>query len=374
MSALTKINGVWVNVNDLYVKRSGTWTKASEAYTRINGTWTLASAQAPAPPSAPVLSLEVKRDATDSPVRQWLRIGAVYPAGSDVARIRRIRVLWGGQNADTLSTQFGNNFITAQDDQYIFEPWSEWYYHIGKNGETEAQVGELPSPRFRTDSSVETFKQYPVNAVGSLSGNTRYYVGAWTLDSYGQWSTGVELSILVPAAGEPANHVVQKESYFTPWDAGTNQSTVFTQGDLNTRPLGPVSYGTWFYGNQITSAVGSGGTPNITQAGLRMTRNDDAFNATANVWVFWHGVAGTTGTFVPTSERKNLTKVGTIAKGQTSTFQLPDSFLTHYNTEIKGLGVAYDTSATSAADYLSIKGLDQDLRSGELHLKWTETV
>lgn len=369
MAALVKINSTWVNVADMWTKSSGTWVKASEAYLKNAGVWTPVHASAPAPPASPILSLEIIRNTISGDIHQWLKVGARYPLSVDLPRLARIRVLWGGSDSSTLSTQFGNNFINGRDSDWSQEPWSDWYYHADSEGKTAFA---------RTDTSVETFKQYPLNpgtTLDVLAGNRTYYVGAWSLDTFGQWSAGVTNSIFVPTAGSPPNTEVRKEARFLPFASGTSSQGVFTEGNLETRPASGVKYGCWFYGNQITSNVGSGGPPTITNARIHMTRTtDDGFLPTSNVYAFWHTDNTTSGAFVPTSDRHNITLIGTIAKGQTVDLTLPDSFKDNYNSDIKGLGIAYETSTNAAGDYSIIKGLDQDSRSGELHLNWTESV
>lgn len=379
MAGLVKRNGIWVNASDIYVRRSGVWTLVQQGYVKINGVWTLGHAKAPAPLAPPVLSLQVIRDsyATNIPggqvnhVYQYIKVGARFPTGSNEPSLRRIRVLYGG-TSNALTNQFGDTFVSEPTNGYPNEAFSEWYFNVDPVNESGVAFPNAA----RDDSSIETFKNYPVNATvthDNLPGNNQYYFGAWCLDQYGQWSAGTFSNIFVPKPTSDLSTDVKKEAFFYPIASGSITGSTYTEGDLITRPAGPTQWGVWYFGNQITNSVGSGGAPTITTAKVRITRADDAGQATGNVYAFWH-THGPLGEIVPTGDRMNITLIGTIAKGQTKVFDLPSSFNAHYNTEVKGLGLAYNTGANNASDYITVIGSSSDYRSGELHLTWTENV
>lgn len=375
MTALQKINGVWVNAQDIYLKQSGSWNRVNSGYYKTGGVWTPFHQLAPDPLSSPLISLQEVSPRTDT---RYIKVGIRYPASGNEGRLRLIRVV-GSSDSTAITNYNGKGYFGLNDYDWPYEAWSDWFYNVPN---PNSAVGQAPAGSARSDSSSYTYKAFKPNFDQDhklLTGGQQWYFGAWTQDDYGQWSTGVYANLFVHKTSGTSANFVTKEVIIAPRDSGTMQSSVFTPGDLHTDPNAPIKHGAWFYGNQITDSVGQNGSPTIDWAKIRVTRDDTTVPGVtnSNVWLYWHTtntLSGNIGQNVPVADRNNITNVGTIAPGQTKTFDVPSTFFSHMNSEMKGIGIAYNTSSTSIADIVSIKGKYSDIRSGELHIHWDEAV
>lgn len=349
MTSYVKVDGSWTSVLRPSVKIVDVWYPAKAVYVKVGSAWQLSYEYDVTPSAAPELSLEI----IDG---RFIKVGARLPGISNDPDLSMIRVLV--SRTGQPSTYNGSGFLASSDKDYPGESWSDWEYQTSK----------------RPDSSLWTYKQYPYNPDSNtnLPGDKFYWFAAWSKDKNENWSQGTFTKIYKPKDGNTRDSVVTKEANFSASFAGSaqNNGTGYVPGDL-TQSDSPRWNGFWFYQNKITDSVGDQGTPTIKSARVRVSRSDDGGQPTANVNLFWHTARTPEEMPVPNASRFNITTVGTINKGETKWFDLPNSFLSHLDTQTNGLGLAY---GIQASDYLVAKGLGLDQRSGELNVVWEEAL
>ena len=356
MALYQMIDGEYVEITRRpYVKRNGVYVPVREAWVRQAGVYNRAFEFDQTPSSPPELSLQW----IDT---RYLKVGVTLPGGAD-SDLKRIRVLV--SRKEMPSTQFGAGFIYEEDDNWQREPWSDWYYN-DSNPDTRA-----------TDHGASNewdYKQYPVNPTANtnLPGGQYYYVAAWSEDKNGNWSTGTFQKIWKPKEGNTAAKVINKEANFQANSAGSAglNGAGYTDGDLIVRET-PRSNGFWFHGNQFTSSIGDQGAPTVKSAKIRVTRKNDGGQPLANVRLFWHGKATTAEMPLLDGNQQETALLGTIAKGETKWFDIPESHYGNFNTDIKGFGLVY---GIQASDYLEVAGLATDIRCGEVNVVWEEAL
>lgn len=349
-----KINGVWTLVTRPYVKRGGVWMPVQEVWVKESGVWTKSWYYDVTPPQQPEISLQIVDN-------RYIKVGLRSPSSSNDPQLQRMRLLY-RDDGKFPSTQFGSYEIKGSDNDYPNEEWSNFWYN---NSNPTTHGGH-------SDSSVFVYKQYPLNPTSktNLPGGKYYYFGAWAEDKAGNWSAGTQKAIYMPKEGVKAAPEIYKEMRALPISAGSLNlnGVTFTPGPV-TANASPRSNGIWYLGNRITDSVGSQGTPTFSTAEIRVTRLNDTGQPTANVQLYWHGHATPGDVPIPSSDQNDPTVVGTINKGQTKTFNIPSSWHSLLNTQIKGFGLRY---GENAQDYISCADLGTDMRCGEVHLIWKE--
>ena len=355
MGVFIKVNDAWTPAQRVYVKRNGVWRPGEKVFVRESGTYQLGYEYDKTPSAVPELSLQIVDN-------RYIKVGARLPGNSDDADLKRVRVL---VSRTQMPTAFnGSGFVLDATNGWPDEPWSDWFFH-GTNPVKKSTT--------RPDSSAFTYKNYPPNPTDStnLPGGQWYYFAAFSEDMNGNWSAGVFTQVWMPKEGVKADNVISKEANFQANSAGSVgvDGASFVSGDLVMRD-NPRSNGLWFHGNKITEAIGEKGTPTIKNAKIRVTRGDDVGETAANVRLFWHKSTDS-GTRVHDADQNDITKIGTIGKGETKWFDIPGSYFSHFNTEIKGFGLSY---GIQSSDYLVASGLATDLRCGEVNVVWEEAL
>jgi len=367
------IDGVWVQASHVYVKQNGVWVSATDAYVRRAGVWTPAYEYDVIPPNPPEVTLNVVEDfdtikGVKTLKTRYLRVGTRLPGSSNDkdARLTRVLTTYAGKPP---TTQFGGTYTSTPDRDWTGEPWSEWRYN---------QYGN------HNDTSNYTYKQWPVNAAAGtiIKGDTTYYFGAWSLDANGNWSTANQASIHVAKASVDMANVIVKEARIQPNQSGSWRSTGYVNGDL-VQQKSPRSQGLWMYGNQFTDSIGAqttkGEAIRIKSAQILIRRADDTGAANANIYLFWTPYTSTNvlpavGSAV---ERHEITKLGTLAKGQAKWFELPQKFKDNLNTQVKGMGLDWKDPIKADAfpeDYSQVVSIGANLRCGEVHIVWEEEL
>ena len=382
MPLYQNINGVWTLCQKPYVKRGadGVWQVAQEAWVKRSGTWVNAYDADVTPPNPPELTLQIVEDfATIKGQKtlqsRWIKVGVRLPGttNDDDAKLIRVLTNFAGKPP---TTQFGGTYTTTPDDTYPKEPWSDYYYNdLGKGGWGH------------NDTSALIYKQWgdgPNPTSGTImKGDKDYFFTAWSLDNSGNWSVAVPATIHVPKDSVDAKNTITKEARFQANSGGSWRTAGFQWGDL-IQQKSPRSQGLFFYGNQITEAMGQQGTIKVKSAQIRIVRegnDEDHGNADANVYLFWT-TYNTSGDLPNPNAaggitRHDITKVGTLAKGQGKWFDLPESFYPDLNKNIKGMGLDWkhpDKADAFPADYSRMVAVGQNLRCGELHVVWEETL
>jgi hypothetical protein len=107
--------------------------------------------------------------------------------------------------------------------------------------------------------------------------------------------------------------------------------------------------------------------------------DEDNGAATANVYLYWTSYGSTAD--LPAKgnpiTKHEITKLGSISKGTGKWFDLPASFLPDLNNNIRGMGLDWiDPIKANAApnDYSRMVAVGQNLRCGEIHVTWEETL
>lgn len=371
MTVHMKIGGSWVEASRPYLKRSGLWTPVKEVYVKRSGSWVKAYEYDVTPPNPPEISLElVKTTYTANGKQQTGRHVKVGVRGSAVSHdptLKRIRVLttYAGKAPTTYA---GGTYHSTPDKQWPDEPWSEYYYN-----------GYLGAPSSLKNSSTYVEREFPVNATNKTVVEPGvHHFTAWSEDINGNWSVGTAASITVPKNLKADRDFVLKEGRFQPNTTGTwnvTSSSWAGTGTMTAR-VNPDMRGLALYGSRLNDAVGLRGTPTIRSAQIYVIRDNDDGEAQANVHAFWSSqgsVGGISGTLLT----NGMTKLGTIGKGERKWFQLPESWYSSFNNNLKSIGFNFkDPSfATSQpADYASFIGNDVDVRAAELHIVWEEAL
>lgn len=373
MALYQNINGVWTLCNKPYVKKNGAWQVVDQAWVKRSGTWVKAYDGDVLPPNPPEITLTVFDDfdtvkGQKKLITRYIKVGARLPGVANDDDLRMIRVLT-TMNGKPPTTQFGGTYTRTPDSTYPNEPWSDWKYNeYGGHG----------------DSSVIIQKQWPVNygAGQIIPSDTTYYFTGWALDNSGNWSVSTPTQIHIAKASIEMPNVVTKEARFQANSGGSWRNAGFQSGDL-IQQNSPRSQGLFFYGNQISDAMGSQGSISVKSAQIYLKRENaaggDTGVANANIYLYWTGYK--TAQDLPNAggalNRNEITKLGTIAKGDGKWFKLPDEFYNNLNNGIKGLGLAFMDPIKASAlpnDFSRITAVGQNLRCGELHVTWEETL
>jgi hypothetical protein len=285
-------------------------------------------------------------------------------ANDDDAQLVRVLTTYNGKPP---TTQFGGTYTSTPDTTYPNEPWSEWRYNDygGHN-----------------DTSVEVFKQWPLNYGDGqiIPGDKDYFFTAWALDNSGNWSAPTAAQIHIPKDSVDAANTITKETRFQANSGGSWRSAGFQSGDL-IQQKSPRSVGLWFYGNQITEAMGASGAVTVKGAQIHIRRENDGGAANANVYLFWTNYAVQGDLPNPSAPggitKHEITKLGQLAKGQDKWFDLPDSYFDNLNSNVKGMGLDWKDPVkadASANDFSQIMSVGSALRCGELHVVWEEKL
>lgn len=359
-----KDNGVWVTVTRPYTKRNGSWTPAREVWVKRSGTWVRSFEYDTTPPPSPLISLEnvyptlsggttLVGPTVNNP--NHIKLGVKIP-GAHVAEVRMIRVLstYAGKAP---TTQYGGTYTGAPDDNWPNEPWSDWQFNGTKDTSTMRYKTWTPSAKMYTQ----------------VPGGRTYYFSAWALDDAGLWSAPTHASIYVPKTGVETANVVQKEARFLP-----NFTASYTGGALDIGEMrqqaSPLSRGVLGYGSKLQDAI-LGGSANVSikAANLLLFRTDDGGAAQANIYAGITDKGYTSDYGTPTAS--DVTKLGTLGKGESKWFPLPETMYTNLKTTGRGfLFAAKDPIKAAAAsnDFSVLRSNATAVRSGELHVVWSE--
>lgn len=356
MTVYQKIADVWVEVQRPYARRNGVWVPATDVYVKRSGSWVRAYEYDKTPSSPPEISLQIISN-------RYIKLGIRIPGAAD-PDVKRVRVLASRKEMPT--TQFGVGYLYEEDADWKGESWSDWYFNGANPVKSGANHG--------ADTTDWDYKQYPPNPTDStnLPGGQWYYFAAWSEDMNGNWSVGTYTKVWMPKEGVKADKVILKEANFQASGAGSAgvNGASYVVGDLVVRES-PRSDGFWFHGNKFTASIGEQGAPTVKNAKIRVTRSNDTGQATANVRLFWHGEVSSADLPMNDSLMNNITLLGTINKGETKWFDIPTTYFSHFNTEIKGFGLVY---GVQASDYLVVSGLATDMRCGEVNVVWEEAL
>lgn len=370
MALYQNINGVWTLCQKPYVKRGGVWQVAEEAWVKRSGTWVNAYDADVTPPNPPEITLQVSEDfdtikGQKTLKTRFIKVGVRIPGTANDPDARLTRVL-STYNGKPPTTQFGGTYTSASDDSYPNEPWSEWRYNDYGGHD---------------DTSLVISKQWPRNAVPGtiIKGDETYYFTGWSLDNSGNWSAATPASIHIPKNSVDMPNVITKEARFQANSGGSWRTAGFQSGDL-IQQKSPRSQGLFFYGNQITDAIGEKGPAAIKSAQIYIKRTNDTGSATCNMYLFWtaYGNASTLPNPVTNDlDRNEVVKIGQLAKNQGAWFDLPESFYDNMSSDIKGMGLAWkDPIKADAApnDFSEVVAVGTNLRCGEIHVVWEETM
>src|SRR4051812_12998035 len=333
MALYQNINGVWTLAQRPFVRRNGAWVGCEEAWVKRSGTWVRAFGFDTTPPNPPVIDLQIVEDfdtikGVKTLQSRWIKVGVSLAGASNDPDARLTRVLT-TYNGKAPTNHESATYTSGPDNTYPNEPWSEWRYN---------EFGG------HNDTSVPIYKQWPRNPTTGtkIKGDDTYYFTGWALDNSGNWSVATSAQIHVPKDSVDVANVVTKEARFQANGGGSWRTAGYQSGDL-IQQKSPRSQGLWFYGNQITDAMGTQGAITVKSAQIRIARRNDTGAANANVYLFWtayHNVADLPAAAAPGGITKNeITKLGQLAKGQAKWFDLPTAYFNNLNSGIKGLGL-----------------------------------
>jgi hypothetical protein len=373
-----KVDGVWTTVKHPFVKRNGIWVQSDHVFIKdpVTHDWKEAFHFDKVPSNPPEMTLNLVEDWQNHELKsRWIRVGIRLPGAlhDPEARLTRVLTTYAGKAP---TTPLGGTYTEAPDSNFPNEPWSEWRYN---------------NYGVHKDTSLYAYKQWPRNAQGNftITPDKDFHFGAWSLDNDGNWSVGVQAMIHTPKPTVKANNIIYKDARFQPnssgsWRKGTSAGSGSLSGNL-LQQSNPQSQGLWFYGNQFTDSIGShttAGEERITvqKAQILIRRANDSGAANANVYLFWNEYPGSAA--LPGSNNseiitKEVTKLGTLAKGQQKWFDLPESYYGDLNTKIKGLGLDCKDPVKATAfaqDYSEVVSTSANLRCGEVYVQWKEEL
>lgn len=358
MTVYQKVAGVWQPASVVYIKVNGVQTLVDDAYVKVAGTWRNAHHYDVTPPPPP----EIVASIVDLSKGSYISLGVRMPGMSNRTDIRRIRVLT-TYAGDFPTSQFGGTFTPQAADGWPGEPWSEWRYN---------SFGD------HNDTSIITYKKWPRNAAATsyLVAGRDYHFSAWAEDFYGNWSAVTSIKVVGPKKGVDSANISRKVARFQPQSGGVYNGSSFVSGEL-VQSASPYRFGIYFYGHQISEAIGQNGTPNVTGGQILVSRYDDPGSASANVYLYWHSYP-TAGDLTFPMTRHETTKLGTIAKGESKWFSLPTTFLNDLEgNTLKGFGFFNQDPAKASAfadDYSELKAVTDAQRAGEVVISWTEAL
>ena len=372
MAIYQKVNGVWTVCQRPYVLVNGVWTGANAAYVRRSGTWTRGYVYDVTPPNPPEIDLSIVEgyavvQGQKQLQSRWINVGVSIPGSANDPQVKLARILttYAGKPP---TTPLGGTYTSAPDSTWSDEPWSDWRYNdFGSHN----------------DTTNVTVKQWPRNASAGtiIKGDTTYYFSGWSQDHKGNWSAAVNTSIHVPKDSVDYPRVIIKEARFQPNAAGSWAINAggYTDGELLQASQPHSSVGVWFYGQQFSTSIGSQGKPTIRSAQIYIRRLNDDGNATANIYLGWTpypsiGGLPAAGTAL---DKREVTKLGTLAKGQGAWFDLPASFWGDLAANVKGMCLDYKDPVKGVpypADYSLVASVADNLRCGETHVVWEESL
>jgi hypothetical protein len=364
-----KVDGAWVQASRAYVLRNGVWTSVSEAWVKSAGVWKKAFTYDATPPLPPEITLSISEDRSGAKLlSRWIRVGVRIPGAANDPNVQKVRILT-NYEGKAPTTVDGGTTTKQPDSTYPDEWWSEWRYN---------QWG------VHKDTSAYVYKQWPRNASGRyiIPGDKTYFFTGWTMDQDGNWGTPTAASIKVPKSAVDAPNIVIKEATLRPTQSGSWTSAGFQSGNL-IQQRNPTSTGLWFYGTQFVDSIGAQTSSSehikVKDAQIWVSREDDDGQANANIYLFWTDYGSVAA--LPAAGigivRHEPTKIGTLAKGQADWFTLPAAYYDNLNKSIKGLGLDGIDPVKAAAfpeDYSSVKSQAAELRCGQVHITWQETL
>lgn len=371
MTVHFKIAGEWTQITRPYVKINDVWTPVKEVWVKRSGVWTKSFEYDITPPPPPLLSVELietkyTEQVSGKTVTKYgrhLKIGTRSSTGHD-PDIKRIRILSTYANAAP-TTQFGGTYTSTPDKTYPNEPWSDWHFN-GYGGSSLSK-----------ETNLWRYKTWPRSATtaSQLAAGTHYFT-AWTEDHEGNWSVGNGISFTVPKNVTDEVINIRKDARFQAQYAGTIAATGYSAGQLFQRSS-PYGYGVWMYNDSIRVLVGQQGAADVRTAQIYVQRAVDDGAATSNVYLWWHDYANPGALPAPGSVvRRNITKLGTIGKGESKWFTLPATHVAAIEARsLRGFGLYYKDPAKAtvmADDYTVIKSIDETVRTGEVRLIWVE--
>lgn len=345
-----KVNGAWVPAVRPYVKRSGVWTPVREGYVKDAGVYKTFYKYDNTPPHPPELTMQIIDE-------RYFRIGARIPTDQGADQVKEIRVLV--SRTAYPSGPLGSGFVAKPSTVYPNEPWSSFFYNHADGNSDHGPVTDYD------------FKEYPPQASAATNiASGPYYFSAWSQDFDGNWSSVVNHEVTMPKAGVNARNIIIKEANFQVKEAGSTgqDGLTYVQGDVTARDA-PRSNGVWFHGNQFSSSIGFQGNPTVKGARIRIARagNDGGQNV-ANVRLFHHN----TYEFVsPFQDFDDATIVGTLTRGETKWFDIPEAWWPLLNKQIRGFGLRF---GSNASDTITALGQSDYIRCGEVNVVWEEAL
>jgi hypothetical protein len=361
-----KIAGVWTTVNRPYIQLNNIQVPIKEVWVKRSGIWEQSYEYDVTPPDIPLVSLELVEttywDEGKKRTGRHIKVGVRSPLSNHDEDLKMIRVLT-TYNDKAPTTQYGGTYTSKPDDNDPDEPWSDFSFN-GHNGSKQGK-----------DSSVWRYKTWPRNANNSsaLEGQRDYHFTAWAQDLNGNWSAANPAVKHVPRANADGSDATVYEGRFQANGAGSIVSGNYTAGPL-VQASSPKSYGIWFYGTQM-NRIGAQGTAKVRTAQIYVSRVDSDGPTSSNIYLYWHeyGSNGALGTPVV---RKGETKIGTLAKDESRWFDVPANMIEKMESrDLVGFGLySQDINKASAFanDYSMVSSLTDNLRSGEVHVVWTE--
>lgn len=355
-------SGVWTKPKDIYVKNAGVWKSAQTVRQRQAGVWQIMDNNVIPPIQSVMVNLEMVTGT--SPVKhRYFHVGVNLSDAADNPNLDSIDVLV--SKSGYPSSPNSQGWVTQAADRYPDEEWSN--FKFGGNS-----------------TNVEKWKNYPAGASPEggdvLAGGTTFYVSAFPKDIRGVYGDPTKRAITTPTDFSD-NGVRKLIARFTPTTIQTlygNDGVTWIPDryDVGTNNGDNVYF---FYGNNISSTLGTFNQPTVTQAQLYLYRNaSDGIGpaGAANVWSGEHTMTAPTTDvdFEVLNNSFGQTQLGTLLSGEGKWFDLPDGQLDVLaDNSTKGILLHASGNPTNLSNQYRLTKTERIPRQGELQITWTET-
>lgn len=363
MPVYKKQGDVWTPAARVYTKVDGVYRPADQVWVKYNGAWTKAHEYDVTPPPAPILNIDlVEYDGAG----RHLVVG-VSPNVADPG-LRRVRVLT-TYMGKMPTTQYGGNYVGAPQNDSPWENWSDFYFNGFEGAQRDPE-------RYYT----KTWPRNATQASGIVAGPAHF--AAWAEDSFGNWSPGTFRTFDVPkrdtgsgsTGGIAGTGTNARDKRFNVTNTGVWSGGSFSYG-RPTQAKGPVRRGTFFYGGAIKDDIGKSGKAKVRKAQIRMERRDDGGAGQANLYLAYHNF-GQPENFAANASWSTPVRIGRIGKGEAKWFDIPKAWYTAIEKDqLKGFILLQkdpNKADAQANDFSIMNSKADSVRTGELHVVWTE--
>jgi len=339
MAALWTKNpdGVWVPAQ-IYPHDANGWKRALKIYEKTGAAaWTQRWGSDTTAPAAPTITY------TANATAKTYQLSIKMPNDADVQR---------------MIIKYSNTGYPKVPSS-AYEPGATYYTAVDTDGYKWSERPVTPGITVTRNSSNNT-------------GGQQIYFSCWVQDTSGNWSSPGTLSFKFPTVTIQAPTTMNKSITLNCTDSATWMAADnYWRTDNNYVMAGGTSrVGLWFFNGRITSALLNANK--ITKMTIRIQRvnSEHGTAGEANVRLAPHMLNTQGGS--PEGKYSNGTLVGTLARGEVGTFNVPSAWWPNFvSGTYKGLGLNLgDSSSFTSPEYIHAYGAGTT--SGQVHIEWQQ--